>query len=90
MSGNHALALSSHELADDGSQRRRMYGIQSMRLNPTMCTDAPLYDLYDEFHYRSPVVEADDDFVFSDTTDNNEVMSEVHEAVAAAAHDVNG
>ena len=50
-----------------------MYGIQSMHLNPTMSTDAPLYDLYEEFHYGSSV-DVDDDFIFSEMTDNNLVM----------------
>jgi hypothetical protein len=73
------------ELIDDGSQqRRRVYGIESMRLNPTMSTNAPFYGSYDEFDYCA--FDANDDDIFS-KEDNKNVLQAVMDDNAAARMD---
>ena len=80
LSDRNANAL-SHEFVDDGTQRRPVYGVESMRLNPTMNTDAPLYGSYDEFDYSA--FDADDDDIFAEK-DDDELQVVMDEATAAA------
>ena len=62
------MYASSREIVDvDGSQRRSGHKTESMRLNPTMCTDAPSYRPYDEFDY-------DDFLAGSFDTDDDDVL----------------
>jgi hypothetical protein len=64
------MYASSRAIVDvdvDGSQRRSGHKTESMRLNPTMCTDAPSYRPYDEFDY-------DDFLAGSFDTDDDDVL----------------
>ena len=43
----------SYRETADGTQRRSRYGVESMHLNPTMSTNAPLFCPHDKFDYNT-------------------------------------
>ena len=62
------MYASSSEIVDDQSQRRSGCKTKYMRLNPTMCTDAPSYSPYNKF------LDYDEFFAGSFDTDNDDVL----------------
>ena len=56
------------------SQRRKGYGVESTRLNPTMSTNVPLFSPYDEFDYDAFYAGKNDD-VDDVVVDKDEVLA---------------
>jgi hypothetical protein len=61
------------------SQLRKGYGVESMRLNPTMSTRVPLFSAYDEFDY--------DAFYAGNDNDIDDVIADEDEGLAMDDHE---